>query len=134
MNKGAVSQAVGAHHRICRSDELSDGGTGVRFEWVSDTGERQSAFVIRHAGVVTAYLNQCAHVPVELDWQPGVFLDDEGKFLVCATHGAVYRPSDGRCMGGPCRGRGLKSVPCYEFKGSVYAGLEPAARHLNQHE
>ncbi|NDB19122.1 MAG: Rieske (2Fe-2S) protein [Actinobacteria bacterium] len=101
---------------------------------VSGSGERQPAFAVRHEGVVTAYLNQCAHVPVELDWQPGVFFDDEGKFLVCATHGAAYRPTDGRCVGGPCRGRGLTPVPCYELQGSVYVGHKTAIRHSNQHE
>ena len=134
MKGDSVPESVGAPQRICGSDELSDGGPGVRFAVVSDKGESQSAFAVRHAGVVTAYLNQCAHVPVELDWQPGIFFDDEGQFLVCATHGAAYRPSDGRCMGGPCRGRGLTPVPCYELQGSVYVGHDSVARHSKQHE
>ena len=111
--------------RLCASSDLVDGGIGMRFEVASQsrqTGPHQmlSAFAIRHAGEVRAYLNQCAHVPVELDWQPGVFFDDQGEFLVCATHGASYRPADGRCAGGPCRGRGLQPVPCFEADGSVF--------------
>ena len=78
-------------HRLCASSDLVDGGIGMRFEVASQsrqTGPKQmlSAFAIRHAGEVRAYLNQCAHVPVELDWQPGVFFDDEGEFQIGRAH------------------------------------------------
>jgi hypothetical protein len=33
------------------------------------------AFALRFDGRVVAYLNRCAHVPTEMDWQPGEFLD-----------------------------------------------------------
>ena len=32
------------------------------------------AFALRFDGRVVAYLNRCAHVPTEMDWQPGQFL------------------------------------------------------------
>ncbi len=111
--------------RICASSDLVDGGHGVRFDLPNQGNRPLPAFAIRHAGRVSAFLNQCAHVPVELDWQPGVFFDDEGEFLVCATHGASYRPADGRCVGGPCRGRGLQPVPCFEADGSVFVSRTP---------
>ncbi len=114
-----------AAHRICAASDLLEGGAGFRFTLEQGDHAPLQAFAVRHAGRVSAFLNQCAHVPVELDWQPGVFFDEERRFLVCATHGALYHPGDGRCAGGPCRGRGLRPVPCYEMDGSVFASWPP---------
>ena len=52
--------------RICESAALEDGGLGVRFP-VEVRGRAVSAFVVRYAGSVHGYLNQCAHVPMEID-------------------------------------------------------------------
>ncbi len=115
--------------RVCASDALAERGEGVRFE-LAHPGEALPAFVLRIDGRPVAYLNRCAHVPVELDWNPGRFLDDTGTVIVCATHGAVYDAADGRCAGGPCRGRGLQPVPCRDADGwvEVQAALAPASR------
>jgi nitrite reductase/ring-hydroxylating ferredoxin subunit len=84
---------------ICTSGELVEGGEGVRFEtdW---QGATEPAFAIRYGGRVYAYLNRCAHVPIEIDWQPGKFFDFTGLYLVCAVHGALYDPQSGACLGG----------------------------------
>ena len=106
-------------NRICASSALEDGGKGVRFH-VRWLGVVTSAFVIRYQGVVYAYLNQCAHVPVELDWQEGEFFDVSGVYLICATHGAEYSPKTGHCMSGRCNGKGLTSLPIEEINGQIY--------------
>ena len=108
-----------AERLICRSPELVDSGRGVRFE-VEYFGEPAPAFAVRYRGRVHGYLNRCAHVAMELDWQEGVFFDSEGRDLVCATHGAVYDPCTGRCVEGPCiRGR-LVKLRIEERDGMVY--------------
>ncbi len=68
---------------------------------------------------VHAYLNRCSHVAMELDFQPDRFFDDSGQWLLCATHGAVYRPDTGECAGGPCRG-GLVKIALSERDGVVH--------------
>ncbi|HTN50008.1 MAG TPA: Rieske 2Fe-2S domain-containing protein [Burkholderiaceae bacterium] len=90
---------------LCRSDALADGGRGVRFT-VMFRGEAAPAFAIRHCGQAYAYLNRCAHVQMELDWQPGDFFEPDAEFLICATHGALYDPATGACAGGACAGHG----------------------------
>ncbi len=104
---------------ICSSAAVEDGGTGVRFS-VSHHGETVPAFVVRHAGRIYAYVNRCGHVPVELDWLPGEFYDDSKLYLICATHGALYAPDTGRCIGGRCNGRGLTPLPVEERDGIIY--------------
>jgi nitrite reductase/ring-hydroxylating ferredoxin subunit len=95
--------------RVCASDELADGGTGVRLA-ASYLGGEAVVFFVRYAGRAYGYLNRCAHVPMELDWMEGQFFESSGLYLMCATHGAIYAPDTGRCAGGPCRGGRLRPV------------------------
>jgi len=104
---------------ICPSEALREGDTGVRFHLESAEGELP-AFAIRFQGEARAYLNRCGHVPVELDWQEGEFFDHSRIYLVCSTHGALYDPASGRCLGGRCGGRGLVPVALEERDGGIY--------------
>lgn len=94
---------------IFKSDDLINEGQGLRFDLPS-LGEFTTGFVIRFAGKPYAYVNQCAHIPVELDWQQGNFWTAEKDFLICATHGAQYEPDTGYCVSGPCKGKRLKAL------------------------
>jgi len=103
---------------ICESDQVQEGGLGVRFP-VFATGEETTGFVVRFDGEVHAYLNRCAHVPVELDWAHGEFFESSGLYIMCATHGAIYTPSTGECTGGPCRGGRLRKLTVTEQDGKI---------------
>jgi nitrite reductase/ring-hydroxylating ferredoxin subunit len=104
---------------LCASAELAERGKALVFD-VLQYGEPVRAFALRFEGEVVAYLNRCVHVPTEMDWQHGVFLDGDQRFILCSTHGASYEPLDGRCVGGPCgRGR-LTAVQVREIDGQVY--------------
>jgi nitrite reductase/ring-hydroxylating ferredoxin subunit len=104
---------------ICRSEDVTERGRGQRFTVDTPQGP-VPAFVVRYRGRVYGYLNRCAHVWVELDWQPGEFFDLSGLYLVCATHGAAYLPDSGRCVAGPCKGQSLKRLAFEESEGRVY--------------
>ncbi len=109
---------AGTARVICAAAALEEGGRGVRFERETG-GVSEPAFVVRYDGVARAFLNRCAHVPMELDWQPGVFFDADGLYLICSTHGAMYDPATGACAGGPCRGQGLAPVAVHEENGNI---------------
>ena len=104
---------------ICAAADLAEGGEGRRFEVVF-AGKATPAFVIRYQGRVLAYLNQCRHVPVQLDWENGRFFDFSGLYLICATHGALYAPGSGVCVGGPCKGKRLTALTVIEREGCIY--------------
>jgi len=108
-----------AQRVICLSSDLVDSGDGIRFE-VERHGRSQPAFAVRYGGRVYAYLNRCAHLPMELDWKAGKFFDIAGSLLICSTHGAVYEPRTGRCVGGPCNNAGLVPVFIEEREGRVF--------------
>ncbi|MBT9594543.1 MAG: Rieske 2Fe-2S domain-containing protein [Vitreoscilla sp.] len=104
---------------LCASDELEERGKAVVFD-VLLWRQPARAFALRFDGRVVAYLNRCAHVPTELDWQPGEFLDTDKRWIICSIHGATYEPADGYCIAGPCRGEQLMALDISERDGQVY--------------
>jgi nitrite reductase/ring-hydroxylating ferredoxin subunit len=104
---------------LCESAALEEAGKAHVFD-VMEYGRPARAFVLRFDGAVVGYLNRCLHVPTEMDWQEGEFLDADKRFIVCSIHGATYEPSDGQCVGGPC-GRGkLTALQVREVAGQVH--------------
>ena len=108
---------------ICPSAELRSGGLGHRFEIHRD-GVTYPAFVIRYREQVFGFVNRCAHRDLELDWSPGEFFDADSRYLICATHGALYEPQTGLCVAGPCKGQALDTLVVTEYGGTVYLGKE----------
>lgn len=104
---------------LCASADLTECGDAVLFE-VSEHGRSVSAFALRYRHQLLGYLNRCAHVPVEMDWQPGKFWDMDRRHLICAVHGAMYDPPTGRCVSGPCIGKRLQAIRLEERDGQVY--------------
>ena len=103
---------------LCTSADLANSGLAVPFDVVY-AGATCRAFAVRFDGQVHAYLNRCSHVAMEMDYQPDRFFDETGRWLMCATHGAMYAPDTGACQGGPCRG-GLIKIPVSEHDGVVH--------------
>ena len=108
-----------AQRLICASADLKEAGKGIRFT-VTHRQREAAAFVIRFHGQVRCYLNECGHVPAQLDWQPGEFFDDSKLYLICSVHGALYAPETGRCLGGRCQGKGLAVLAVDEADGQVF--------------
>ena len=103
---------------LCNDRDLVDSAQAVPFD-VNYAGQTCRAFAVRFKGQPHAYLNRCSHVAMELDWQPNQVFDASGQWLLCASHGAAYRPDTGQCVGGPCRG-GLVKIELLERGGIVY--------------
>ena len=104
---------------ICSSGSVLEGGKGVRFP-VTAGGHDATGFLVRYQGMVYGYLNRCAHVPIELDWNPGDFFEGSGLYLMCSTHGAIYQPDTGYCRGGPCKGGRLRVIRVKEVEQQLY--------------
>jgi nitrite reductase/ring-hydroxylating ferredoxin subunit len=114
-----LEPVIAPPQHLCAADQLAERGTALVFD-VLHYREPARAFALRFDGQVVAYLNRCLHVPTEMDWQPGEFLDSQREFIICSIHGAAYEPQSGRCVGGPC-GRGkLTRLQVVERDGQVY--------------
>jgi len=98
--------------------ELKDPGCR---EFTIGSGEWPfKGFVVRQGDNVFAYQNHCAHVGHALNWKPNSFLTDDRSRIICASHGALYEIDTGKCAGGPCRDKALRSVECEVRNGSVF--------------
>ena len=109
---------AGRQRVICESAALAEGGPGVRFDW-PPAGGPGKGFAVRFDGRPRAFVNRCPHLGVELDWQPGEFFEESGIYLICSTHGALFEPSSGLCVSGPCRGASLEAIAVEENQGRV---------------
>ena len=104
---------------LCDARALQERGRA----WVWDVlefGRPLRAFALRFDGTVRAYLNRCVHVPTEMDWQEGEFLDLDRRWILCSIHGASYEPADGHCVGGPCGSGRLTRLATVEHDGVVW--------------
>jgi nitrite reductase/ring-hydroxylating ferredoxin subunit len=105
------------------SRDLVEKSLGLRFE-LPQLGEFATGFVVRYHGIAHAYVNQCAHVAVELDWNQGEFFTLNKEYIICATHGAHYRPDNGFCVMGPCKGKSLQALPVTEQNQQISIHLD----------
>lgn len=74
-------------------------------------GRVVDGFVVNHDGAHRAWVNRCPHAGTTLDLWPNEFYTEDGRSLVCATHGALFDPLSGTCTAGPCAGDALEPLP-----------------------
>lgn len=115
---------------LCPSSTLVERGRAHVWS-VCLRGEPVTAFALRFEGRVQAYINRCAHVAAEMDWNVGEFLDQERRHIVCSLHGASYHPDSGRCAGGPCGRSALLRVRVREHLDRVAWYPEPAIQPID---
>ena len=104
---------------ILQPDELADGES--RKFTLTDGDESLPCFVVRWQGELQAFVNRCRHVPMTMDWVENQFLTEDGEFILCPTHGALFQPDTGACAGGPAYGKSLFRVPLVQRDGRVFA-------------
>lgn len=105
---------------ICRLDDIPD-RSGRGFTVTLD-GEQRAIVVVRTGRSVRAYVNECPHLGLNLDWAPDAFLDFEKRYILCGKHGALFRIGDGVCIDGPCYGQALEAVAVTVRDGEVSLG------------
>jgi nitrite reductase/ring-hydroxylating ferredoxin subunit len=94
---------------IGRVGELTHGQTK---KFKLRRGKRDfEAMLVNYQGRHFAYVNRCPHVGISLDWVDNQFFTVDGRYLMCANHGAVFEPPTGECVWGPCAGASLQSLP-----------------------
>lgn len=105
-------------HALCALDDIDDGGSAGLTAVVG--GERIGLILVRLGDEVHIYENVCPHIGAPLDFTPGQFLNTERDLIQCAMHGALFRIEDGKCVYGPCNGKGLTPVASAVRNGQVF--------------
>ncbi|MCP4791470.1 MAG: Rieske 2Fe-2S domain-containing protein [Gammaproteobacteria bacterium] len=80
--------------------------------------QQESGILVRFQGQVYAYLNRCPHRHKALSNGPN-FLDDDGLFLQCEHHKAIFSIASGTCITGPCIHQQLTSIAVAEQEGDI---------------
>lgn len=102
-------------------------GHGKSKKFTLRRGQRDlEALLVNFEGQHFAYINRCPHTGITLDWVNNQFFSSDNRYIMCATHGAVFEPPTGECIWGPCVGLSLQSVPVEIEEGRVYARLPGA--------
>jgi nitrite reductase/ring-hydroxylating ferredoxin subunit len=104
-----------------RAEELPPGAT-KKFTFDAD-GRPAEAFLANVEGEFVAFVNRCVHLPITLDLDDNDFFTCDRKLFVCKTHGSVYEPRAGKCVGGPGQGKSLQRLPLVVEDGAVYLKL-----------
>jgi nitrite reductase/ring-hydroxylating ferredoxin subunit len=94
---------------IARVHELEPGA--VKKFWLICQDYRVDAFLVNDRGRFYAYVNRCRHMPTPLDFIRDQFVSEDGRYLMCYTHGALYERATGLCIEGPCKGESLYRLP-----------------------
>lgn len=103
---------------ICPAAELTELGSH-RFR-VLYRGQPRAAILVRFQGVAIGYLNQCVHMPKELDCEQRHVFDAAGQSIRCSMHGITYEPHTGDCLSEICAGKSLTPLRVQERDGFVY--------------
>lgn len=82
-------------------------------------------------GGLRGYVNTCPHAGHPLDLLPHRFLTADRSSIVCSSHGALFEPSTGRCVAGPCAGRSLRPLAVMAGNDGVVRLVERAANGDN---
>ena len=92
---------------------------GVKKFWLICQKYRVDGFLVNDQGRFHAYVNRCRHMTTPLDFVRDQFLSEDGRHLMCYTHGALYDFSTGVCVSGPCKGESLYRLPVRVERGEV---------------
>jgi nitrite reductase/ring-hydroxylating ferredoxin subunit len=94
---------------VASTEELGPGSV-KKFQLICQR-YRIEAFLVNHQGQFHAYVNRCRHMATPLDFIRDQFLSEDGRYLMCYTHGALYEFGTGVCIDGPCKGAELYRLP-----------------------
>jgi nitrite reductase/ring-hydroxylating ferredoxin subunit len=102
---------------VCELDEL--GELEARGCELDPRDELTRFLVVRKNGRIYGYRNICPHAGSPLNWSGDKFLSYDRRRLQCSLHGAQFEIETGRCLGGPCSGRGLTPVATHIEDGKI---------------
>lgn len=109
---------------LCRLADIAD--PGARGFEVETSRGLIDVIAVRIGNAVHGFHNACPHQGTPLETFPDRFMSRDGSALICSTHGAMFRPGDGLCFRGPCRGKRLRPAPVEQMDGNVVLNVFPA--------
>lgn len=95
--------------RLGPIEQIADGG--ARNFVLQMKAGRFLGFVIRRGDRVHGFVDRCPHAGLPLAQDLDRYLTDDGSYIACSWHGALFDSETGACVAGPCSGARLCSWP-----------------------
>ena len=114
---------------ICETRDVQDEEVrGFTLARQTDEGPQPWPIIITSkGGKYFGYENNCPHGKTRLDTVPGEFLDEDGNFIACGKHKAMFDIDTGHCFIGPCQGDRLTPLALIIDDGDIcITGVELA--------
>lgn len=94
--------------KICANGDLAE----KEFRIVPLQYKRKpiTGIIFRFNQNLYAYVNQCVHMPRNLNCEANTIFDESEKLLRCSMHGIVYQPETGESISTRCNGERLQSI------------------------
>lgn len=73
---------------------------------------QHQVILIRKADQIFGWLDACPHYAqgTSLAWKKHQYLNSQGNYIVCFSHGAQFEIETGKCLSGPCVNQYLTPV------------------------
>jgi len=117
-----------AEWQVALLDEIDE--PGAREFRVGEGDWPFRGMVVRWGGAVYAYANSCAHLGHPLNFESDRFFTPDQQYLLCGSHGAIFEPDTGLCIGGPCAGASLRSLDCRVAGNRIFVRAPDTLREL----
>ncbi len=85
---------------VCRLDDIGE-SLSKCFSLQFDDGEEVEIFVVRQGDGAVAYVNECPHRQLPLNWKDDSFLTFDKSRILCVMHGATFDIVSGQLISGP---------------------------------
>jgi len=86
---------------VCRDNELQE--KHFLIIALNYRGKPHSGIIFRFNGNTLAYLNQCVHMPRQLNCESNAIFDKQQNLLRCSMHGIVFDPFSGESLSTMCK-------------------------------
>lgn len=103
---------------MCRLDDLGDPASKL-FVLQFDDGEEVEIFIVRRGTEAHAYVNECPHQGLPLNWVDDAFLNGNRSRILCAVHGATFEIESGEAVSGSAVPGCLMKVPVVVVDGEI---------------
>jgi nitrite reductase/ring-hydroxylating ferredoxin subunit len=94
---------------LCLTTDIAEGDAKGFLPSPSAT---RKVIVLKRNGQFHAWLDACPHYEggTPMAWKSNAYINGDGTYLSCHSHGALFNMETGECVLGPCLGQALTRV------------------------
>lgn len=96
---------------LCHIDDIENDNTKG---FIENENGQDTIFIVKKNGELYCWKNACPHMQgAPMAWRKDHYLNTKKTHLACFAHGALFEPTTGLCIQGPCLGEKLEKVELF---------------------